>query len=84
MPWYEYRCEANERTLEVMHPMGACPSTWGELCALADEAPGDTDPSSPVEKAFNANLAIAGATRMTSPDPTREGPCGPSCGCHPH
>ncbi|GAB4522559.1 MAG: hypothetical protein Tsb0013_25140 [Phycisphaerales bacterium] len=85
MPWYEYRCEANGRTVEAMHTMDRTLATWGELCEVAGEDPGDTDPTSPVEKAFNAHLAIAKGS-PTGPDPARggAGPCGPSCGCHPH
>lgn len=86
MPWYEYRCTANGRTLEAMHGMSDEVTTWGALCERAGEDPGDTDLSSPVEKVFNASLSIAKGT-PTGIDPARGGDaggsCGAGCGCHP-
>ena len=35
MPYYEYRCDANGRTLEVRHGMNERLSTWGQLAAQA-------------------------------------------------
>lgn len=85
MPWYEYRCDANGRTLEAMHPMATTVTTWGELCALADEPVGETDPATPVEKLFSASLTVAKGSG--TPEAARgggmDGPCGAGCGCHP-
>ena len=40
MPTYDYRCDANGRTLEVSHRMSESLSTWGELCERAGIRPG--------------------------------------------
>jgi hypothetical protein len=48
MPTYDYRCESNNRTVEVSHRMSESLGTWGELCAKAGIEPGDTPASSPV------------------------------------
>ena len=88
MPWYEYRCEANGKTVEAMHGMSREIATWGELCEVSGEAVGDTDPKAPVSKLFNASLAISNGEGVASPDAARggghSGPCGPACGCHLH
>lgn len=45
MPMYDYFCPANERTVQVMHPMADDIHHWGEVCALAkielDATPAD-------------------------------------------
>ena len=78
MPRYEYRCEASGRTIEVEHAMSDRVQTWGELCERAGIDVGGTPSDSPVEKLIS--LPAIGGTR---PD-AGPGPCGPSCGCHPH
>ena len=32
MPFYDYYCEANGKTVEVYHDMKTKLSTWGEVC----------------------------------------------------
>ena len=74
MPFYDYFCEANQETVEVMHGMNESVSTWGELCALADIEPGETPSDSPVKRliatpglAFpktNAELKNMGFTKL--------------------
>lgn len=54
MPVYEYRCEANDRTVQVRHPMQVRLRFWGELCYAAQIPLGDTDPLAPVEKVISA------------------------------
>lgn len=84
MPFYEYRCEANGRTLEAMHAMDEVLTTWGEVCDRAGEDVGDTDPKTPVTKLFSASLGIAkGSAQGAGPMPGGGGPCGAGCGCHP-
>ena len=78
MPRYEYRCEASGRTVEVEHAMSERVSTWGELCERAGISPGRTPPDAPVEKLIS--LPAIGSARPDAPP----GPCGQSCGCHPH
>ena len=50
MPRYDYRCDENGVTIEVIHGMALQLTTWGELCELAGRDPGDTDPNTPVRK----------------------------------
>jgi len=56
MPTYEYRCAANDRTVEVRHNMAERLATWGELCERAGIPPGSTDPAAPVEKLISAGF----------------------------
>jgi hypothetical protein len=50
VPLYDYRCPANDRTIEVSHSMGVSISCWGELCELAAIDPGETPADSPINK----------------------------------
>ena len=50
MPMYEYLCEANGQTVEVVHRMSERYATWGELCEGAQIEPGDTPADSPVQR----------------------------------
>ncbi len=54
MPLYEYHCDANGQTVEVVHPMNAVLSIWGEVCYVAQIPLGDTDPSAPVRRVMTA------------------------------
>lgn len=81
MPRYDYRCSNNGRTVEVSHPMNETVSTWGELCRLAGIEPGATPSGAPVERVLSVPLAIS---KSEGPQRGSGGPCGPSCGCHPH
>jgi hypothetical protein len=74
MPIYEYRCAANDRTVEVRHGMGEKLRTWGELCERAGLDVGDLPASAPVERLLSAALVSQG---------TRSPPeaCGPACHC---
>jgi len=54
MPSYDYFCEANGRTVEARHPMGATIETWGELCYAAQVPIGETDFMAPVRKVLTA------------------------------
>lgn len=77
MPIYEYRCDASGVTLEVSHAMSDSVSTWGDLCERTGHAPGNTAPSTPVEKVISVPIA-----RGSDPPGSGPGPCGPACGCH--
>lgn len=74
MPIYEYRCAANERTVEVRHGMAEELRTWGELCERAGLEPGDVRPSEPVERLLSA--ALVGQASRPQPEA-----CGPACRC---
>ena len=52
MPLYDYFCEANGRTVEVSHPVGAELGIWGEVCYVAQIPLGETDPMAPVRRVF--------------------------------
>ena len=53
MPRYDYFCEANQRTIELVHPISEVVSNWGELCKKAGINLGTTSPDDPVRKIFN-------------------------------
>lgn len=62
MPAYDYHCEANGRTVEVNHPMGAELTIWGEVCYAAQIPLDDTDPLTPVHRVFTRAPAVAVTT----------------------
>jgi hypothetical protein len=75
MAIYEYRCEANGRTVEVRHGMSEEIRTWGELAERAGLEPGDTPVAAPVERLMSAGVPMTGGGA-----PERSGPSGPPCG----
>lgn len=54
MPAYDYFCEANGRTVEVVHTINATLTTWGEVCYVAQIPLGETDPMASVIKVISA------------------------------
>ncbi len=50
MPIYEYHCEANGQTIELVHPMATRFSTWGELCDYTERDLGETESSAEVKR----------------------------------
>jgi hypothetical protein len=76
MPYYEYHCGTNGRTLEVRHGMNEQVETWGELVHRAGLEPGDTPADAPVERLLSAPMPLTGST----PD-TRFRGCGQGCAC---
>jgi len=54
MPFYDYYCPANKKTIEVRHEIGKKLKTWQELCQLAGIGPGKTPLKSPVERLIAA------------------------------
>ena len=52
MPKYDYRCDENGRTIEVVHKISEEIKTWGDLCRLVQCDLGDTDPACVVRKVF--------------------------------
>lgn len=78
MPAYDYFCEANGRTVEVVHTVSAELSTWGEVCYVAQITLGDTDPLAPVRKVIsvpaisiptsNSTLKEKGFTKLVKRD----------------
>lgn len=83
MPTYDYRCDANDRVMEVRHSMNEQLSTWGELCERAGLEPGDTPLDSPVKRlATGGNLV--GSSSLSNPEMPAGGGCcgGGACGIH--
>lgn len=58
MPLYEYYCEANQRTVEVVHPIDLTLRLWGEVCYAAQIGLGTTDPAAPVRRILTAPPGI--------------------------
>jgi hypothetical protein len=54
MPRYDYLCPTNGRVVEVRHGIDELLSSWGELCARAGLAAGETPPDAPVERIVHA------------------------------
>jgi hypothetical protein len=50
MPTYDYRCDTNGKTVEVIHRMSEQFDTWGELCEKAGIEPGETALDAPVHR----------------------------------
>jgi hypothetical protein len=80
MPYYEYRCGSNGRTLEVRHGMDQHVDTWGELAGLAGTDPGSTSPDAPVERLMSAPVPLT--TSGSGPESGFQG-CGAGCACVP-
>ena len=76
MPYYEYHCAGNGRTLEVRHGMNEELRTWGELVARAGGEAGGTPVDAPVERLMSAPVP---ATSSGS-DAGFQG-CGAGCAC---
>jgi hypothetical protein len=75
MPYYEYRCPSNGRTIEVRHAMDERLETWGEVASRAGLDTGGTPPQSPVERILSVPVAVSG------PAPEANLGCGPGCAC---
>ena len=58
MPTYDYRCDVNDRVVEVRHSMNHKIQTWGELCELAGIEPGDIDQITPVARLANGGNVV--------------------------
>ncbi len=72
MPSYDYRCDANGQVVEVRHGMSEKLGTWGEVCARAGIALGDTAADAPVERLITGGSVVSSAA-LSNPDAP---PCG--------
>ncbi len=81
MPTYDYRCDANDRVVEVRHGMNEEIRTWGELCARAGIETGDTPPDAPVRKLATGGQVV-NASSLGSGSACDTGGCcgGGACG----
>jgi hypothetical protein len=59
MPTYDYRCDTNNRVIEVNHRMSESVTSWGELCDRTGTDPGDTPPSAPVHRLATGGNVIS-------------------------
>ena len=82
MPYYEYRCTANGRTLEVRHAMDERLDCWAEVAAAAGVELGDTPADAPVERLMSAAMVGASGAHEQSHALNAGFPgCGPGCAC---
>jgi hypothetical protein len=83
MPRYDYRCAANEQTVEVWHGINEGLATWGELCAQAEVDPGDTPVDAPVQRLISGGAIITGRKQeKTTPTAAARSCCARGgCGC---
>lgn len=79
MPRYDYYCEANQLTVEVVHPISRKLNTWGEVCELAGIDVGDVSGTADVRRIIttppmantpmgNAGLKNLGFTKLVKRD----------------
>jgi predicted nucleic acid-binding Zn ribbon protein len=78
MPYYEYRCDANGKTIEVRHGMNEQLKTWGEVVARAGQDAAGTPVESSVERLMSASVPLTGSGSEAG-----FGGCGSSCACVP-
>jgi len=79
MPTYDYRCEANDRVVEVMHRMNDQMNTWGELCTKAGIDPGETPEDTPVMRMATGGNVISGSALGSGVDPAPACSTGSCC-----
>lgn len=81
MPRYDYFCDANGQMVEVNHSMHERLATWGEVCARAAIALGDTPIDAPVKKLITGG-GVVHASALKNPDvpPCQTG--APCCGAN--
>jgi hypothetical protein len=87
MPTYEYYCEANGKTIEVIHSMSCELETWGEVCELAELDVGDTPKDSPVIRQLSAISSLIPKGGGEPRGGSGSGCCGGGgggCGCGGH
>jgi len=78
MPYYEYRCASNGRTVEVRHAMSDRIDRWDELASQAGIDVGDTPGDAPVERLMSTSVPLTGKGEA----PAFQG-CGAGCACGP-
>jgi len=78
MPTYEYFCNSNNQSVEVLHSMNTALSTWGELCDCAGIDTGTTSPQASIEKKLSA---VSLLPKKDFPSKPQMGCCGGGCGC---
>jgi hypothetical protein len=87
MPTYEYYCEANGKTVDVIHSMTRELETWGEVCELAEIDAGDTTTESTVIRQLSAISSLMPKGGDGPRGGSGGGCCGGGgggCGCSGH
>lgn len=80
MPFYDYYCEANGRTVEVMHSMDVRLSTWGEVCQSAGIEQGSLPATTSVTRLVGTPVPVAGSSGKSGCDGSGSGH-GDCCQC---
>lgn len=78
MPYYEYHCPTNGRTVEVRHGMSERIDTWGTLATRAGIDGGGAPADAPVQRLMSAPVPVANS----GADSGFAG-CGTGCACAP-
>ena len=84
MPTYEYYCEENGQTIEVIHSMSEDLETWEEVCNLAEIDCGKTAKDSPVIRQLSAISSLISKGSNEPRGGSGGGCCGGGCGCGGH
>ena len=89
MPTYEYYCESNDQTVEVLHGMNESLTTWGEVCGCAGIDPYPTSEDAVVQKKLSATSLLPKkvAANVGGVGGVGGGCCGGAgggCGCSGH
>jgi predicted nucleic acid-binding Zn ribbon protein len=78
MPYYEYHCASNGRTLEVRHSMSERLTTWGQVARAAGLDADETPADAPVERLMSTPVPLTGSGSEAG----FQG-CGSGCACVP-
>jgi hypothetical protein len=76
MPYYEYHCATNGRTVEVRHGMSERLERWSDLAQRAGVEPGDTPGDAPVTRLISVPVPLGAA----GGEPQLQS-CGAGCAC---
>lgn len=79
MPYYEYHCPANGRTVEIRHGMSERIENWGTLAERAGIDLSGAPADAPVERLMSAPVPLAADSATAS----GFGGCGSGCACAP-
>ncbi len=78
MPYYEYRCASNGRTIEVRHAMDERLATWADVVTRAGVEMGSTPATAPVERLLSAPVPLTASAARS--EGSFQG-CGQGCAC---
>lgn len=82
MPTYEYYCEANGESLDVIHSMQTELTSWGELCEVAGVDCGETPKDAPIMRQLSAIASLVPKGGKGPRGGSGGGCCGGGgCGC---